>query len=70
MWQLNYFSTKAPKQIIYNYAIIIPWKFGELLNKMSHYKIKGLHYNCKLVTRWTPIHYNVHNINIIVVNHV
>jgi hypothetical protein len=28
--QLNYLAIKAPKQLIYNYVIIIPCKYGEI----------------------------------------
>jgi len=34
--QLDYPTTKVPKQLIYNYTIVSPWKYGELINKMSH----------------------------------
>jgi hypothetical protein len=51
MWQLNYPTTKAPKQLIYNYIAIVPWKYNKLINKMSRQKIKELYCSCKLVAR-------------------
>jgi hypothetical protein len=45
----HYLITKAPKQIIYNHTTIKAWKYIQLINKMSHQKIKKLYYNCNLV---------------------
>jgi hypothetical protein len=33
--QLDYPTTKAPKQLIYNYISIVPWKYDKLTNKIS-----------------------------------
>jgi len=35
-------TTRAPKQLIYNYITTKTWKYVQLINKMSHYKIKEL----------------------------
>ncbi len=61
---------KAPKQLIYNYTTIKAWKWMQLINKMSHQKIKKLYYSCNLVWNGTPIHYNVHIIHKDIINHV
>jgi hypothetical protein len=68
--QLNYPTTRAPKQLIYNYIVTIPWKYDKLINKMPHQKIKELYCSSKLVTRCIFIHYNVHIVYTIVINHV
>jgi hypothetical protein len=39
--QLNYLTTRAPKQLIYNCITIVPWKYNKLINKMSHQKIRS-----------------------------
>jgi hypothetical protein len=46
--QLEYLTTKVQKQLMYNYTIIVLWKYGELINKMPHKKIKELYYSCKM----------------------
>ncbi len=42
-------TTKAPKQLIYNYTTIRAWKYEQLINKMSHQKINKLYYTSNLV---------------------
>jgi hypothetical protein len=44
-------ATTAPKQLIYNYATIAPWKYEKFINKMLGYKIMELYkmqVSCKL----------------------
>jgi hypothetical protein len=41
--QLDSLATRTPKQLIYNYATIAPWKYESLINKMLGYKIKELY---------------------------
>jgi len=41
-------TTRAPKQLIYNYITIIPWKYEELIKKMSCKKSR----NCIVVASW------------------
>jgi hypothetical protein len=41
----NSLATRTPKQLIYNYATIAPWKYENLINKMLGYKIKELYKN-------------------------
>jgi hypothetical protein len=31
----NYFTIRVPKQVCCNYTATIPWKYKELINKMS-----------------------------------
>ncbi len=45
----HYLATRAPKQWLYNYIIIKTWKYGHLINKTPHQKIKELYYNCNLM---------------------
>jgi hypothetical protein len=33
--QLDYPTTRVPKQQIYNHIAIVPWKYNKLINKMS-----------------------------------
>jgi hypothetical protein len=47
MLEPHHFATKAPNQLIYNYITTRAWKYGQLINKMSHQKIKKMHYSCK-----------------------
>jgi hypothetical protein len=68
--QLDYLTTRAPKQLIYNYITIVPWKYDKLINKMPHQKIKELYYSCKLVARYIFMQYSVCIVYTIVVNHV
>ncbi len=70
MQQLNYPTTRAPKQLIYNCITIVPWKYNKLIKKMPCQKIKELYYSCKLVARCIFIQYNVRIIYPVVVNHV
>ncbi len=46
--QLDCPTTRAPKQLIYNYIATIPWKYNKLINKMPHQKIKELYHNCNM----------------------
>ncbi len=50
--QLNYLTTRVPKQLIYNCITIVPWKYDKLINKIPHQKIKELYCSCKLVARY------------------
>ncbi len=68
--QLDYLTTRASKQLIYNYITIVPWKYDKLINKMPHQKIKELYYSCKLVARYIFMQYSVCIVYTIVVNHV
>ncbi len=63
-------ATITPKQLVYKYTTTITWKYGQLINRMSHQKIKELYYNCNLVTNRTPTQCNVHIVHIDIVNHV
>jgi hypothetical protein len=51
--QLDCPIIRAPKQLIYNNVTNLPWKYMDLVNKLSHWKIKELYCSCKLVARWT-----------------
>jgi len=68
--QLDYFTTKVPKQLIYKCITTIPWEYNKLINKMPHQKIKELYYSCKLIARCIFLQYNVHIVYAVVVNHV
>jgi hypothetical protein len=70
MWQLNYLTTKVPKQLIYNCITTVPWKYDKLINKMPHQKIKELYYSYKLVAQCIFIQYNAHIVYMVLVNHV
>jgi hypothetical protein len=62
----HYLATNAPKQSICNYTIIRAWKYEQLINKMSHQKIKELYYGCNLVTNGAHVQCN--NIHIIYID--
>jgi hypothetical protein len=66
----HYPTTKAPKQLIYNYSTTRAWKYGQLINKIPHKKIKELFNSCNLTTNGTLIWCNVCIIHTNVVNHV
>jgi hypothetical protein len=68
--QLDYLTTKVPKQLICNCIAIVPWKYDKLINKMPHQKIKELYYSYKLVARCIFIQYNVHIVYKVIVNDV
>jgi len=40
--QLNYHATRGPKQLIYNYFTIIPWKYKELIIKIAMLENQGV----------------------------
>jgi hypothetical protein len=69
MLQPQYFVTRTPKQLIYNYITTIPWKYNELIIKSDTLKNQRLYCNCMLVARETFIWFNVHIIYMVVVNH-
>jgi hypothetical protein len=64
--QLDYPTTRVPKQLIHNYITTIPWKYDKLINKIPRQKIR----NCIVVARCIFIQYIVCNIYTVVVNHV
>jgi len=42
MGQLKCLATTTPKQLIFNYVITILCKYGEFINKISHWKTREL----------------------------
>jgi hypothetical protein len=48
LWKIISTTIMASKWLIYNHATIVPWKYEELLNKISCQKIKELYYSCKM----------------------
>jgi hypothetical protein len=39
--QLDHPITRAPKQLIYNCIIIVPWKYDKLINKMHVKRLRS-----------------------------
>lgn len=54
------FATITPKQLVYKYTTTRTWKYGQLVNNMSHQKIMELDYNYNLVANGTPTQCIVH----------
>ncbi len=46
--QLDYCTTRVPKQLIYNYIATIPWKYDKLIFLNPCQKIKELYCTCKM----------------------
>lgn len=51
MQKCHYHVTITLRQLFYNYITIIPWKYRELKNKRSRYKILEFFCSCILVLR-------------------
>jgi hypothetical protein len=49
----HYLTTRASKQVIYNYTTTRVWKYGWLINKMSCQKIKELYCSCNFISNGT-----------------
>jgi hypothetical protein len=47
-WQLDYLTTKVPKQLICNCIATVPWKYDKLINKMSRQKFTALYCSYKM----------------------
>jgi hypothetical protein len=63
-------TTRSQKELIYNYITIKTWNYEQLINKMSHQKIKELYCNCNLIANETHIWCNVCILHIYVANYV
>jgi hypothetical protein len=63
-------ATRSPKELIYNNITTKAWNYKQLINKIPHYKIRELYYNCNLIANETPIQCNVHILHKDIANHV
>ncbi len=80
--KLHSLAIKSLKQLIYNYATLIPWKYEEFVLKVginininnitiaNNKKIMDLYWSCILVLKWILIQMNGHIVYIVLVNHV